>query len=174
MNCVDSSGREPNSQVSSQLVVQGETLKGFRRLACVTCTLIATVAGIGAGSGHVFAGYVSCQTDPVVVLSNGKSVQLAATIYDDASDVESVAYSLHGPAGTSVVSVTYSGDLPASMESFTYTADAKAGQYPATTTVVTGASGIQVSALESAGGPRQTQTVNGSSNQPIATQVNAP
>lgn len=147
-----------------------------RRLVCAACALGAVLVGaVVTSPGHAFAGYVSCQTDPTVLLSNGKTIQLWTTIGDDPSDVQSVSYTLYGPAGTSVVSVTYSGELSPDVESFTYVADGHPGQYSASTTVTTGTAGVSVTAYEYAGrGPRQHDSGSGSSGQSISTWVLAP
>ncbi len=50
-----------------------------------------------------------CGGDPVVVLSDGTTLDLNATADTDASTVRRIAYTLHAPAGTWVVSVTALG-----------------------------------------------------------------
>jgi len=42
---------------------------------------------------------IGCRSDPIVVLSNGVTLDLSATIYDDSSDVQQVNYTLQAPAG---------------------------------------------------------------------------
>jgi len=55
---------------------------------------------------HAQAIIAGCGGDPVVVLSDGTTLDLNATADADASTVQQIAYTLHAPAGTAVVSVT--------------------------------------------------------------------
>jgi len=52
---------------------------------------------------HAIIG--GCGGDPIVVLSDGTTLDLNATADTDASTVRQIAYTLHAPAGTWVVSV---------------------------------------------------------------------
>jgi len=58
---------------------------------------------------HAQAIIAGCGGDPVVVLSDGTTLDLNATADTDASTVRQIAYTLHAPAGTWVVSVTSLG-----------------------------------------------------------------
>jgi len=58
---------------------------------------------------HAQAIIAGCGGDPVVVLSDGTTLDLNATADADASTVRQIAYTLHAPTGTSVVSVTSLG-----------------------------------------------------------------
>jgi hypothetical protein len=53
------------------------------------------------------AGLRACRADPVILLSNGEIVQTDVAIMTDAANVEQVLYTLHVPAGVSVISVIY-------------------------------------------------------------------
>jgi hypothetical protein len=72
---------------------------------------------------------LSCRADPIVTLSNGRQVQMSDLIYDSASNVSKVAYTLHGPVGTTVTSVSYANTDPGIVETFQYVADNGAGNY---------------------------------------------
>lgn len=50
-----------------------------------------------------------CGGDPIVVLSNGTALDLSTTANTDASTVRQIAYTLHAPTGTWMVSVTALG-----------------------------------------------------------------
>jgi len=58
---------------------------------------------------HAQAIIAGCGGDPVVVLSDGTTLDLNATADTDASTVRQIAYTLHAPAGTWIVSVTSLG-----------------------------------------------------------------
>ena len=56
-----------------------------------------------APRAHAIIG--GCGGDPIVVLSNGTALDLSTTATTDASTVRQIAYTLHAPVGTQVVSV---------------------------------------------------------------------
>lgn len=87
-----------------------------------------------------------CRSDPVVSLSDGSQIDLSATIADDVSDVVQVAYVLHGPVGTSVVSVLGTDGAMGLKETFSYYADLSPDTYDSATLVTTGAHHLQVTA----------------------------
>jgi hypothetical protein len=92
----------------------------------------------------------ACNGDPVVVLSNGVTIDLYTTIQDDVSDVQQVVYTLHAPSGTGVVSVAYTSGLLGPKEVLRFYADNLPSTYDTATSVRTYASGIAVTAATSA------------------------
>jgi len=72
-----------------------------------------TVLGAALAAGFIAGGplaasttahaALACRSDPLVVLSNGVTLDLSATIYDDVTDVQQVAYTLQAPQGVTVV-----------------------------------------------------------------------
>lgn len=72
---------------------------------------------------------LACRADPIVTLSNGMQVQMSDLMYDAASNVSTVAYTLHGPVGTTVANVSYVNTTPGIVETFHYVADNGAGNY---------------------------------------------
>jgi len=92
------------------------------------------------------ADLVGCRSDPVVILSNGVMVDLTATINDTAADVQQVAYTLHAPMGTSIVSVLYTSGVLGPKEVLRFVADSTAGIYSSLTQVRTGSHGVAVAA----------------------------
>jgi len=64
------------------------------------------LASLLSAPHHAHAA-AACRADPIVTLSNGLVVHLSATVYDAPSDITGVAYTMHAPVGTSVVSVVY-------------------------------------------------------------------
>lgn len=113
-------------------------------LACVG--FAATSLGVPTAGAEVGV----CYTDPVVVLSNGTTIDLNDTINDTYTDVQSIVYTLHAPAGTSVASVTYTSGPIGPMESLRFYADQTGSQYSATSDVITGSAGIAVTAAATA------------------------
>jgi hypothetical protein len=81
---------------------------GKRRIR--TATLGIAVAALGmALPAQASAQLTACRSDPVVFLSNNHKVQLTSTVNTAASNVTSVNYVLHAPAGSAVTSVTWTG-----------------------------------------------------------------
>jgi len=115
-----------------------------------------TALSVGAGTVLALAGFgttlgmTTCRNDPVVSLSNGTTLTVWESIGDYSSDVESISYEVHVPKGVWVRSVTYSGDVPASLQSLNVYADENAGNYDTYATVVTGRSGMQTDAYAQA------------------------
>jgi len=105
------------------------------RLAIAGATLAVAIAGGTVFSGISHAAYTICRTDPIVTLSNGAQITMYADIQANASDIKSVIYQLHGPAGTSVVGISY--DQYGYLESVKFFAGGAAGRYKTLTTVVT-------------------------------------
>jgi hypothetical protein len=117
-------------------------------MACVAIFhRLRTLIGFGALALCVFAGALTahtasaalgtCRTDPIVTLSNGTKVQIVAHIGAGVANVNSIAYTLHAPAGTTVTSVDYLGDVSSRLESLHFYADAPARSYQGTATVTT-------------------------------------
>jgi hypothetical protein len=114
------------------------------------------VVGIGLVAGWLVAGPTlgpaahaelgACYTDPVVVLSNGTTLDLSDTINDSELDVQQVSYTIHAPAGIQVVSVTSTSGPLGPKETFKFTSSGSSGQYQITSTVTTGAPSVPVTA----------------------------
>src|SRR5579872_1891372 len=81
--------------------------------AVVACGLTALALFVGPfGPKPTFAHNGFCYDDPIVLLSNGVTVDMSATISDSASDVRAVQYALHVPATVArIVSISYSTQL---------------------------------------------------------------
>lgn len=104
----------------------------------VLCTAVLTAgllaAPLAAPSAHAA---VACRADPVVTLSNGMTLDLSLSINDTLSDVQHIAYTLHGPLGTSLTSVSFP-DGTGAISTVTYVADDTLGNYDGDTIVTTG------------------------------------
>ena len=85
----------------------------------------------------VSAAIRSCRADPIVWLSNGDSVQMTVEVAADASDVRSIIYTLHAPAGATIDRIVYTGGALQSKEEVVFIADQPAGQYVSDTVVTT-------------------------------------
>jgi len=94
----------------------------------------------GTGSGifqaHEARAASACRSDPIVLLSSGVKVQLYSDMYDAPASITNVAYVLHAPAGTTVVSVSYPSDMTTAIpETFQLIADEKDAKFETTTFV---------------------------------------
>ncbi len=98
------------------------------------------------GAPHHAHAMGSCRADPIVTLSNGLVVHLSATVVDTPSDITGIAYTMHAPAGTSVVSVVYPPDPNNIPQTFQFYADNPAGVWDSYTYVDTKTTGVGVTA----------------------------
>jgi len=103
------------------------------------------LASLLSAPHHAHAA-AACRADPIVTLSNGLVVHLSATVYDAPSDITGVAYTMHAPVGTSVVSVVYPPDPNNIPQTFQFHADNPAGTWDSYTYVDTKTTGIGVTA----------------------------
>ncbi|HEV3311869.1 MAG TPA: hypothetical protein VG815_15270 [Chloroflexota bacterium] len=121
-------------------------LKRGARSALVSGSLVLGLLCVPVLAFRVSAQVAGCRSDPVVTLSNGDQVTLWENISDQASDVKTVTYVLHGPRGTSVSSIAYSGAVPKSQQTLRYVANDGPMTYDSYTTISTGVAGVQISA----------------------------
>ena len=106
-----------------------KTAKKWRPRLLFACMLVTgTIAGTLTAT-CTYASVSGCRTDPIVVLSNGMQVELDNTIADVSANVSKVVYTLHGPVGTTVQSVSYVNTTSGIDETFQYVADNGAGNY---------------------------------------------
>jgi len=140
----------------------------------VKMTVVVTTFALSLGHGLPARAEISgCMSDPVVLLSNGMTVDMSAAINDVATDVVQVAYTLHAPVGTFVVGWQVSDGPLGPKETLQFYADNVPNTYNTTTVVSTLTPHISavattqvVSALASAGGSRAGWAV-----QPLSVQV---
>jgi len=131
-------------------------LSPWRRLHHMSRVLFcAAAASLGLLAGplllpRVHAELTACYDDPVVVLSDGTTLDLADTIYDSAGDIQQVSYTVHAPAGITAVSIRLSTGLLGPKETFTFTSAGAPHQYGIGTLVRTTTAGITVSASATA------------------------
>ncbi len=78
-----------------------------------------------------------CRADPVVILSNGVTMDISATISTLPMQVQEVHYELHVPVGLTMIAVVHTPTWLTSQETFTFYADQQPGQYKVVTTVQT-------------------------------------
>ncbi len=88
-----------------------------RRLAFAVAT--AGLLGVMFAPVHAHA-MQACYSDPIVLLSNGQTVDLSAQIADSSADVTSVSYILTLPTHVTPTQVVYTGGAFAGKEHFTY------------------------------------------------------
>ena len=115
-----------------------------RRFLLGTVT-VSLVAGMLAPSG-AHAGFTTCQSDPVVLLSNGGAVDLKTSINDSLMDVRQVVYTVHVPSGVGVLGVVNTDSLIGLVETVQVYSDDAAHTYDTSAEVSTGASSVGVRA----------------------------
>jgi hypothetical protein len=119
---------------------------GARRLGVVVTAAILTAAAGSFGSQRVSAITTYCRSDPAIVLTNGATIDLSASIGDSLSDVQQVQYVVHAPAGTHLLAVVNTDGLMGPKETVKLYADNSYGTYDSATTVLTGQKNVAVTA----------------------------
>ncbi len=125
-------------------------------MVCITRRMVRPLGGaalLSAGllaspllAPHAHAIIGGCGGDPIVVLSNGTILDLSTTANTEASTVRQIAYTLHAPAGTWMVSVTSLGVD----ETLSFRADNTPGAYATVTRVDASTSGAAVTTTTTA------------------------
>jgi hypothetical protein len=119
--------------------------RGLRLTVGVTLAAAWFMTGANLGpAAHAELG--ACYTDPVVVLSNGTTLDLSDSISDSYLDVQQVSYTIHAPAGVQVESVTYTSGPLGPKETFQFVSSGANGQYQISSTVTTGSASVPVTA----------------------------
>ena len=112
-------------------------LHALRRVPPVSALLLTAAVALAASGLPRASAATACRADPVVILSNGAVIDLNLSISDTLSNVQHVAYTLHGPAGTRLVFVYYP-DGTGAISSVQYLSDDTLGNYDGDTVVTTG------------------------------------
>jgi hypothetical protein len=140
----------------------------------VVCTLFGALLLSLLGVQNAQAQISGCRSDPKVSLSNGGLVTLTATSSLSISQVSSITYELHIPAGQTVTNVAYTGGAYAGKEKLTWFADDAAGTYNSMTTLSasSGSASVTANITVNLGQKKQASAqVTGSSGQPLSLQV---
>lgn len=95
---------------------------------------------------HAQASLGACLSDPVVILTQGVTIDLYTNIADSASDVQQINYTLHVPTGLQKILIIHTSGLIGPKEYFQISADDAANTYDSVTEVNTGATGLTVKA----------------------------
>ncbi len=106
----------------------------------MTLAAILTWAALlvfAVGPGQANAGLSGCRTDPVLVLSNGDQIQMAAQIDTSSGNLKSVVYTVHAPVGSKVLLTLYTESPIGNVERVQFFADAAPNQYSTETVVTT-------------------------------------
>jgi len=120
---------------------------GWRPLFAALLLLGASHMALGTRLAE--ARITACRTDPIVGLSNGAQIRMTATINDDAGDISSIVYALHGPRGTTVKNVVYTGGIGGLKETVRFASDMPPNAYVTDTLVTTNTPNIAVTAATS-------------------------
>ncbi len=103
--------------------------------------LLALLAG---GTQTAQARLQACRADPIVWLSDGTKIVITADIYTAESDLRDITYTLHGPQGTQVTKIVYTGKGFHHKETFIYLDDDTDGQFQTDTLVATHSDAVDV------------------------------
>ncbi len=121
--------------------VKAISLTARRACSMAAVATLATAAVWGllpVGTQPALAAVGPCRSDPVVLLSSLKALDISATIQDSSSDLRSVDYTIHAPVGTHVLLYVPTDGLVGQVEHFTFVADQPAGHYRVSVDAITG------------------------------------
>lgn len=118
----------------------------------------------------------ACRSDPVILLSNGVTLDVSADIGDSVADVGQVSYTVHLPATVTVTGIVQTDGILGLKEVLTFDNTSASGSYKVSTKVLTGLGGVTVTATTSAirGLISQSISVNGQDQQSLQQQVQLP
>lgn len=103
----------------------------------VGLVVVAVLLLLVTSTSNVSAGWAQCRSDPVVILSNGLTLDLSADIGVFLWNVQQVDYVLHVPQGVTLVASIATPAWPTAIETFTLYSDTPPGEYRSETTVYT-------------------------------------
>lgn len=86
------------------------------------------------------------RTGPIVYLSDGEVINLAVAVSGNPSEVRSIVYTVHAPAGIAMTRVQYTGGDLSKKQSVQYFADNAANTYDSDTEVASSQDGMAVTA----------------------------
>src|SRR5437588_438844 len=134
--------------MKSGRTVRAPAGSAWRMLRCILVGAVLSLglATVPMASHSAHAQLAGCRSDPILSLSNLAQLDLQAGISDTLSDVKSVAYVVHAPAGTSVLAAINLDPLFGVHGTLKFYADNPPGVYDLHTTVTTGKSGVSVTA----------------------------
>ena len=121
------------------------TARRARHLLLGAAILSASVLAGSLVAPAAHAGYSTCASEPVAILSNGYAIDVTASINTDASDVRNVSYTLNIPSGVSLVSWTDTAAV-GPKDTYSVNANNSAGNYTVGVTAVTGTPNLSVKA----------------------------
>ncbi len=100
-------------------------------------------------SADIDLGIGGCRTDPILILSNGATMQIIVNIGTNAGNIQRVLYAVHLPQGVTVQRIVYTGNSLTGKENTVVVNDAPKGQYVTDTIVTLSTSIAPVSVLSS-------------------------
>ena len=121
------------------------TARRARHLLLGAAILSASVLAHSPTAPDAQAQTGACASEPVAILSNGYTIDMDATISDDASDVQQVNYTLNIPSGVSLVSWTDTAAV-GPKDTYSVNDNNSAGNYSVGVSVDTGTPNVGVTA----------------------------
>jgi len=88
-------------------------------------------------SPNAHAVTAGCRSDPVIILSNGTTLDVSADIAAPLWDVNGVTYTVHIPAGLRAIATVSTPSWPTTLERLVVIADNPSGLYTTETVVTT-------------------------------------
>jgi hypothetical protein len=126
------------------VLARGAVGRGLASLALAVGIGTAMLPAVGAHAGSLIIS--TCRADPVVYLSNGKSLTLVANVSTALTNVSKISYTVKIPSNVTVKSIVYDQGMT-TKEYVTASATNSANTY-STTYLVTATVGVSVTGTE--------------------------
>jgi hypothetical protein len=118
---------------------------GARRRHAVLGIMVMLGLLISIFPGAAAARVVSCKKDPIIYLSNGKTVKIVETIYTSADKVAEIVYTVRVPVGVKPTKIVFTGGASVSAnEKILVFDDQQPTRYSTTVHVTTTHDGVSV------------------------------
>jgi hypothetical protein len=117
-----------------------------RRIGTAILIFLAITVGGGWGPQSALALSSGCRSDPIVILSNGATIDMSVALGTSVSNVDHVVYTLHVPPGLRVLAVVNTGLLDGTRSRVDTVNDAAPDHYWTETTAYTRVADVEVSA----------------------------
>ncbi len=116
-----------------------------RRASVAIALTLGVLATFGGPIALASAGV--CRTDPVISLSNGKTLTMYEIVHTTPANIAGVTYTVHVPTGITATAITYPGAVPAAQQTVTVQSDNRKHRYDVYSTVLTLTPKIKVKAF---------------------------
>lgn len=149
-----------------------QILQNKRRVSLALVMMLFAALGPLAATYPAEASFAVCRGDPILSLNNGLKVTFTVELDTSASNVLSVQYTVHAPAGVTLKQIKYPKDDLTGKESVVFVRDSPDTDFHVTTIALV-ASGPAATVLITGVNKKIVVTATGLTGRPIAVTLTA-